>query len=167
MKPANRSERTADGDGAESNGSARPEAGKPKKSSPQTEKRERSQTQQQHQKEPVWQSRGGLSGSVHGPHARTQEHWLAQRQIQGDRLLNYDPDRGEVKAPLVLWGPYLWACGNVPRKCDGLVWPEQDVRSNDHLHPSEDGCKRVTGLLLKFLKTDAGTRRWFVKYGGG
>jgi hypothetical protein len=114
-----------------------------------------------------WSSRTSGSPEPYAYETGFAVRWLVQRQIQGDRLLNYDPDRGEVKAPLVLWGPYLWACGNRPRKCDGLVWSEQDVRSNDHLHPSEDGCKRVTRLLLKFLKTDAGARRWFVKSGGG
>jgi hypothetical protein len=89
--------------------------------------------------------------------------WVLQRQINGDPLLNYDPARGEMKAPVALWGPYLWACGDHPRKMDGLVWNEQDVRSNDHMHPSEAGCRKVTEQLLKFLKTDPGTRRWFLK----
>ena len=34
---------------------------------------------------------------------------LVQRQIKGDPALNYDPARGEVKAPVAVWGPYLWA----------------------------------------------------------
>jgi hypothetical protein len=42
--------------------------------------------------------------------------WVVQSQIRGDAALNYDPTRGAVKAPLVLWGPYLWACGTTPRK---------------------------------------------------
>jgi hypothetical protein len=90
---------------------------------------------------------------------------LLLRQIKGDPLLNYDPARGEVKAPVALWGPYLWACGDQPRKTDGLVWTLQDVRSNDHMHPSDAGCRKVTEQLLKFLKTDPGTRQWFVKPG--
>ena len=90
---------------------------------------------------------------------------LLQRQIKGDPALNYDPARGEVKAPVALWGPYLWACGDRPRKTDGLVWTEQDVRSNDHMHPSEAGCRKVTEQLLRFLKTDPGARLWFLKPG--
>ena len=66
---------------------------------------------------------------------------------------------------MALWGPYLWACGDRPRKSDGLVWTLQDVRSNDHMHPSEAGCRKVTEQLLKFLKTDRGTRQWFLKPG--
>ena len=90
---------------------------------------------------------------------------LLQRQINGDPQLNYDPARGEVKAPVAFWGPYLWACGDRPRKIDGLVWTLQDVRSNDHLHPSEAGCRKVTEQLLKFLKTDPGAKQWFLKPG--
>ncbi len=72
--------------------------------------------------------------------------------------------RGAVQAPVLLWGPYLWACGNRPRKFDGLVWSAQDVRSDDHMHPSESGCKKVAAMLLQFLKTDPGARGWFVKH---
>jgi ribosome assembly protein YihI (activator of Der GTPase) len=88
--------------------------------------------------------------------------WLIQRQIQGDPLLNYNAAQGEVKAPILLWGPYLWARGDSPRKTDGMVWSEKDVRADDHMHPSAAGCQKVTAMLLSFLKTDAGTRRWFV-----
>lgn len=65
---------------------------------------------------------------------------------------------------MVLWGPYLWAGGNSPRKLDGLAWTETDVRA-DRLHPSEAGCAKTTTLLLNFFKTDAGTSRWFLKPG--
>jgi hypothetical protein len=88
--------------------------------------------------------------------------WLIQRQIKGDALLNYDPARGAVQTPLVLWGPYLWARGESPRKFDAMVWSEKDVRSDDHMHPSEDGRAKVAAMLVHFLKTDAGARRWFV-----
>jgi hypothetical protein len=63
--------------------------------------------------------------------------WVVQSQIRGDAALDCDPTRGAVKAPLVLWGPYLWACGNTPRKLDELTWTQNDVRA-DQLHPNED-----------------------------
>lgn len=91
--------------------------------------------------------------------------WLIQSQIKGDPWVNFDAARGEVKAPIMIWGPYLWANGNSPRKYDGMVWSEKDVRADDHMHPSEDGCKKVTGMLLDFLKTDPGASRWFLKPG--
>jgi hypothetical protein len=87
---------------------------------------------------------------------------LLQRQMQGDPLLNWDPARGEVKSPIAIWGPYLWACGSHPRG-DGLTWTEEDVRSNDHMHPSAAGCRKTTEQLLKFLKADPGTKLWFLK----
>ena len=87
-----------------------------------------------------------------------------QSQIQGDARLNFDPDRGEVKAPLVLWGPYLWAQGNSPRKLDGLVWTVNDVCA-DRLHPNEAGVRKTTALLLNFFKTNEGASRWFLKPG--
>ena len=88
--------------------------------------------------------------------------WLVQSQIKGDTSLNYDPAHGEVRAPLILWGPYLWACGDKPRPSDGFTWTQDDVRSNDHLHPSAAGCHKVTELLLGMFKTDPAARRWFI-----
>ncbi|MDO8544112.1 MAG: hypothetical protein Q7S40_27030 [Opitutaceae bacterium] len=113
---------------------------------------------------------GGWSGRESGspePYAYESgfgTRWIVQRQIAGDAALNFDPARGAVKAPLVLWGPYLWAQGNTPRKFDGLTWTQNDVRE-DQLHPSAAGCKKTTALLLNFFKTDEGAGRWFLKSG--
>ena len=74
-------------------------------------------------------------------------------QQAGAPELNYDPARGPVKAPLLVWGPYLWADGNVPRKSDGLVWLENDFVS-DGTHPSPAGQRKVVDLLMNFFKTD-------------
>jgi len=87
--------------------------------------------------------------------------WLIQAQIKGDAVLNYDPARGAVKAPLLLWGPYLWADGTTPRKSDGLIWERKDL-SPDGTHPSDSGRQKVAELLLKFFKTDAGAKSWFM-----
>jgi hypothetical protein len=35
--------------------------------------------------------------------------WLIRDQIDGRPDLNPDPGKGPVKAPVLLWGPYLWA----------------------------------------------------------
>jgi hypothetical protein len=91
--------------------------------------------------------------------------WLIQDQIKGDAGLNFDPKHGAVKAPLLLWGPYLWADGMTPRKGDGLIWERKDM-AGDGTHPSESGRKKVADLLLKFFKTDANARSWFVKSAG-
>ena len=111
---------------------------------------------------------GGWSGRASGspePYAYESgfgTRWLVQSQLRGEAALNFDPARGAVKAPLLLWGPYLWACGNVPRKLDGLTWTRNDVRA-DQLHPNENGCKKTTALLLNFFKTGEGTRLWFIR----
>jgi hypothetical protein len=86
--------------------------------------------------------------------------WLIQAQIEGDPELNYDPEKGPVKAPYLSWGPYLWADGLTPRS-DGMIWaPEDMVR--DCTHPSEKGRQVVAQMLLDFFKTDS-TTTWFVK----
>jgi hypothetical protein len=89
--------------------------------------------------------------------------WLIQEQIKGDAGLNYDPMKGKVVAPVLLWGPYLWADGIKPRKEDGLVWERQDFEK-DGVHPTgKDGARKVAEQLLRFFKNDALARTWFVK----
>src|SRR6185436_2618042 len=88
--------------------------------------------------------------------------WIIDSQIKGDSKLNPDPARGEVKSPVVLWGPYLWGDGTTPRK-DGLVWNLEDLRDNDRTHPSESGRKKVAELLLKFCHSDPYAKSWYLK----
>jgi hypothetical protein len=109
-----------------------------------------------------WNAAGGGSPEPFAYECAFAVRWLIQKQIAGDLRLNYDPVRGEVNAPLLIWGPYLWARGDTPRKLDGMRWSIDDVVARDRIHPSDSGCKKVTELLLKFLKTDAGSRGWFV-----
>ena len=88
--------------------------------------------------------------------------WVIRDQTNGKPELNCDPARGEVKSPLVLWGPYLWADGVRPRKGDGLVWTKQDLSPRDGTHPAmPEGAKKVAKLLLTFFKTDPFAKRWF------
>lgn len=114
---------------------------------------------------------GGWSGRSSGspePYAYESgfgTRWVVQSQIQGDEQLNYDSARGEVKSPLVLWGPYLWAQGDTPRKVDGMTWTQNDVR-DDQLHPNEAGSQKTTRLLMDFFKTNEGTRMWFLNSHG-
>jgi len=88
--------------------------------------------------------------------------WLIHDQIRGDSGLNYDPAKGEIKSPFLLWGPYLWADGVKPRKIDNLTWTGNDFR-RDGTHPSDLGCQKVAQLLLNFFKTDYNARSWFRK----
>ncbi len=89
--------------------------------------------------------------------------WLIQDQIAGKPELNYDPAKGAVKSPLLLWGPYLWADGETPRKADGLTYRKEDLSDRDGTHPSDSGRQKVADLLLKFLKVDATAKTWFMR----
>ncbi len=88
--------------------------------------------------------------------------WLIQRQIKGDEALTYDEKQGSVRAPVLLWGPYLWADGTTPRKADGLVYNRDDL-AGDGTHPSRQGQEKVAKLMLKFYKTDPLAKIWFAK----
>ena len=88
---------------------------------------------------------------------------MIQDQIKGEAKLNFNPARGEVKAPLLLWGPYLWADGETPRKADGFVYKPEDVVEKDHTHPSDSGRQKVAELLLKFFKSNVTAKNWFSK----
>jgi hypothetical protein len=114
-----------------------------------------------------------LSSRTYGGYARTPLNpepyayegafavrWLIQDQIKKNPQLNYDASRGAVTAPLLLWGPYLWADGTTPRKSDGFAWDQKDFGA-DGTHPSESGRQKVAELLLKFLKSDADATTWF------
>ena len=88
--------------------------------------------------------------------------WLIQDQIAGATALNANPDKGEVKAPLLLWGPYLWADGTTPRVADKLVYTRADL-AGDGTHPSEPGREKVARLMLNFYQTDPLAKSWFVR----
>ena len=88
--------------------------------------------------------------------------WLIKSQANGDAELNSDAKLGDVKSPLLLWGPYFWADGITPRASDGLIWERTDL-VNDGTHPSDTGRQKVAEQLLSFFKTDIRTREWFVK----
>jgi hypothetical protein len=88
--------------------------------------------------------------------------WLIEDQINNDPNLNCDPARGPVVAPLLLWGPYLWANGAQPRASDGLVWLREDL-GPDGTHPSTSGRQKVARMLMDFFTTDSDTRQWFLK----
>ncbi len=86
--------------------------------------------------------------------------WLIEKQIGGDVALNPDPAKGEVRAPVLLWGPYLWADGETGRK-DGLVWRCSDFRG-DGTRPSDAGRQKVANMLMAFLKTHPTSVLWFM-----
>ena len=89
--------------------------------------------------------------------------WLIEEQMRGAPALNADLAKGEVKAPVLLWGPYLWANGAEPRKADSLVYQREDLTERDGTHPSDSGREKVAKLLLDFFTTNALAKTWFTK----
>lgn len=88
--------------------------------------------------------------------------WLIEEQMKGKPELNCNPACGEVKSPLLLWGPYLWGDGLNARRTDGLVWKREDL-AGDGTHPSPSGQRKVAEMLLNFFKSDPNARGWFLK----
>jgi hypothetical protein len=84
--------------------------------------------------------------------------WLIQDQIKGNESLSY----ASGKAPLLLWGPYLWSDGEKGRKVDGLTYHQSDYRE-DGTHPGPTGQKKIAEVMLKFFTTDPTATPWFPK----
>jgi hypothetical protein len=109
---------------------------------------------------------GGYAMSALNPEPYAYEsafvvRWLIQDQMKGSPELNWDASRGSVKAPLLVWGPYMWADGTKPRASDKLVYTRDDF-AGDGTHPSDAGRDKVARQLLDFCKTDALAKSWFV-----
>jgi hypothetical protein len=91
--------------------------------------------------------------------------WLIEDQINGaDPGLNYGGQPGPVEAPLLLWGPYLWADGLTPRS-DGLTWLQADFES-DNTHPSPTGEQKVADLLSQFFAAAPTAQPWYAAQPG-
>lgn len=86
--------------------------------------------------------------------------WLIEAQINGNPALNYDPARGQVRAPYLLWSAYLWADGINPRH-DGFTWQPEDM-VQDCTHPSDGGRAKIASLLLTFFRSDPAAAPWFL-----
>lgn len=107
---------------------------------------------------------GGYAGGTLNPEPFAYEgafsvKWAIEDQINGDPTLNFDPDLGPVEAPLMLWGPYLWADGLTPR-ADGLTWSIGDFEA-DGTHPAPTGEQKVGSLLTQFFANEPTARPWF------
>lgn len=91
--------------------------------------------------------------------------WAIESQMNELRGAPVNPRAGSLDytkktAPLVLWGPYLWADGVTPRS-DGLTWLRSDFEE-DGTQPSQAGEDKVATSLLEFFKTSPYTRCWFM-----
>jgi hypothetical protein len=91
--------------------------------------------------------------------------WLIQAQVTQARGGPTDPLAGSLDyrvriAPVLVWGPYLWADGMTPRS-DGLFWTREDFES-DGTHPTMSGEYKVGSLLLAHVKVAPYLRCWMV-----
>jgi hypothetical protein len=110
-------------------------------------------------------SYGGYANSDLNPEPFAYEsafsvRWLIQDQIKGEARLDYRAGQ----APLVLWGPYLWADGEKGRKAGDLIYKREDFRDADGTHPTDSGRQKVAEQLVKFFTSDPTTSGWFVKH---
>jgi len=87
--------------------------------------------------------------------------WTILDQIHGRPELNADPSHDRPQAPVLLWGPYLWADGLTARRSDGLIWEAADMEA-DGTHPSEAGRRKVAEMLLRFFKSTPTAQPWFL-----
>jgi len=77
-------------------------------------------------------------------------------QIQGSPALSVTGG----KAPVLLWGPYLWSDGEKGRQTDNLKYRPADFR-DDGTHPSPTGQQKVADQLLNFFTTNPTAKPWF------
>jgi hypothetical protein len=114
-------------------------------------------------------SYGGYANSPLSPEPYAFEgafamRWLIQDQIRGEASLNWDSRKGPRNAPLLLWGPYLWADGAAGRRLDDLTWAREDFEA-DGTHMTAAGSAKVARLLLQFFKSDPTAQPWFLRPG--
>ncbi len=103
----------------------------------------------------------GLNPEPHAYETGFAVKWLIQAQIDRDPELSYNELNGSVKAPLLRWGPYLWADGVNPRRDNGLTWECSDF-DDDGVHPSASGRMKAGKMLLNFMQTDSSARIWYL-----
>lgn len=107
---------------------------------------------------------GGYASTTLNPEPYAYESgfavkWFIESQINGDPNLNWNPANGPVLAPLLLWGPYLWAEGLTPRS-DGLTWASNEFQS-DGTHPNPLAEAKVGGMIASFLYSDPSAAGWW------
>lgn len=107
---------------------------------------------------------GYASGEPYAYHTGFSVKWLIEDQINADPALNFNPANGPVEAPVLLWGPYLWAEGLNPRS-DGLTWTPADFEA-DFTHPSASGEQKVGSMLKGFFDTEPTAQAWWAQQPG-
>jgi Cu/Ag efflux protein CusF len=102
----------------------------------------------------------GLNPEPYAYESAFSVKWLIERQIKGEAALNFDPTKGDVKAPWLSWGPYLWANGSTKR-ADSFFYEQADFTANDGTHLTPACQEKIGRLMVDFLRKDTTTRPWF------
>jgi hypothetical protein len=79
------------------------------------------------------------------------------------KWLVQDAIGGQAGRAWVGWGPYLWTDGLQGRR-DGLTWTCDDVLE-DGTHPSPEGARKVSRLLMEFFSGEPTAKSWFAPTG--
>jgi hypothetical protein len=107
-------------------------------------------------------ARSGLNPEPYAYESAFAVRWIIEEQMKGEPALNADPAKGEVKAPVLLWGPYLWANGETPRVGDSLTYAADEL-AGDGTHPGTAAREKVANLLLGFFTENPLAKPWFAK----
>lgn len=96
----------------------------------------------------------GLNPEPHAYEGAFAVRWVIQSQLK---------ESGRpAGAPVLLWGPYLWADGEKGRGAGDLVWRVEDF-GQDGTHPATSGRQKVAQQLENYLLTSPYAKGW---YGG-
>ncbi len=99
----------------------------------------------------IW---GGNATGALNPEPYAYESAFAARHLIQQQALE------DTDAPVLLWGPYLWAEGEKGRKLDDLKYLRADF-AGDGVHPSTSGREKVARQLLEFFAGNPLAKGWF------
>jgi hypothetical protein len=100
------------------------------------------------------------SDSYEGEEGRFNPEPYAYESAFAARRLILEQSLDDPGAPLLRWGPYLWAEGEKGRKIDDVVYTPADF-VQDGVHPSASGREKVARQLLNFFRTNPLASGWF------
>jgi len=81
--------------------------------------------------------------------------WLIQDQVSGGGASGVTYEN----APVLLWGPYLWADG-LNRRSDDLMWSCDDFM-DDGIHPDVSARQKVAEMISNFFTSDSLAKSWY------
>ncbi len=102
----------------------------------------------------------GLNPEPYAYESAFSVKWLIEQQIDGDKSLNFDPARGEVKASVAELGTV-----SLGQRLDEtrrrLLLRAGRLHSQRRYAPIAVRQRKVGQLLLKFFESDSTTKPWF------